>query len=161
MLESVDSEYRDRVALVRVDAAEDPDAARALGTLAVPLLVALRDGREHARRLGAATAAEVRTVFEAALAGGPVPAAGLSRHERALRLLAGAGLAAIGFGSGPRWVLVGLGVALVFLAVHDRLFRRWLLPARGAARFNARSARQGSPGKCRPARRTRPRAKEP
>jgi thioredoxin-like negative regulator of GroEL len=120
-LESVDSEYRDRVALVRVDAAEDPDTARALGTLAVPLLVALRDGREHARRLGAATAAEVRAVFEAALADGPALPAGVSRNERALRLLAGVGLAAIGFGTGPQWVLVGLGVALVFLAVHDRL----------------------------------------
>ena len=107
--------------LVRVDAAEDPDTARALGTLAVPLLIALRDGREHARRLGAATAAEVRAVFEAALADGPALPAGVSRNERALRLLAGAGLAAIGFSTGPRWVLVGLGVALVFLAVHDRL----------------------------------------
>ena len=44
MLESVDSEYRDRVALVRVDAAEDPETARALGTLAVPLLVGLGIG---------------------------------------------------------------------------------------------------------------------
>ena len=121
MLESVDSEYRDRVELVRVDAAEDPDTARALGTLAVPLLVALRDGREHARRLGAATAAEVRAVFEAALAGGPALPAGLPRNERALRLLAGLGLVAIGLATGPRWVLVGLGIALVFLAVHDRL----------------------------------------
>jgi thioredoxin-like negative regulator of GroEL len=121
VLESVDSEYLDRVALVRVDAAEDPDIARALGAFAVPLLVALRDGREHSRRLGAATAAEVRAVFEAALAGGPAPPAGVSRNERALRLLAGVGLSAIGFGTGPQWVLVGLGVALVFLAVHDRL----------------------------------------
>ena len=39
MLESVDSEYRDRVALVRVDAAEDPDTARALGTVLVFLAV--------------------------------------------------------------------------------------------------------------------------
>jgi len=121
VVESVDSQYQGRVTLVRVDAAEDPDTARALGTLAVPLLVALRDGREHARRLGAATAAEVRAVFEAALADGPALPAGVSRNERALRLLAGAGLAAIGFSTGPRWVLVGLGVALVFLAVHDRL----------------------------------------
>ena len=124
MLESVDSEYQGRVALVRVDAAVDPDAARALGTFAVPLLVALRDGGEHARKLGAANAAEVRAVFEAALGNAAVPDPGLSRKERALRLLSGLGLVAIGLATGLRWVLVGLGVALVFLAVHDRLRRR-------------------------------------
>ena len=121
MLESVDSEYQGRVVLVRIDAAEDPDGARALSAFAVPLLVALREGREYARKLGAATTADVRAVFEAALAGGPVAPAGVSRKERALRLLAGAGLAAIGFSTGPRWVLVGLGAVLLVLAVHDRL----------------------------------------
>ena len=124
MLESVDSEYQGRVVLVRVDAAEDPDTARALGAFAVPLLVALRDGREHARWLGSVTAAEVRAVFEAALGNAPVPAPGLSWNERALRLLAGLGLVTIGLATGPRWVLVGLGVTLVFLAVHDLVFRR-------------------------------------
>ena len=124
MLESVDSEYQGRVRLVRVDAAEDPDGARALGTFAVPLLVALRDGQERARKLGAATVAEVRAVFEAALGNVPAADSGLSRNERALRLLAGLGLVAIGLATGPRWLLVGLGVALVFLAVHDRLLRR-------------------------------------
>ena len=124
MLESVDSEYQGRVRLVRVGAAEDPGDARALGTFAVPLLVALRDGQERARKLGAATAPEVRAVFEAALGNAPAADSGLSRNERALRLLAGLGLVAIGLATGPRWVLVGLGVALVLLAVHDRLLRR-------------------------------------
>ncbi len=90
----------------------------------MPLLVALRDGQERARKLGAATAAEVRAVFEAALGNAPAADSGLSRNERALRLLAGLGLVAIGLATGPRWVLVGLGVALVLLAVHDRLLRR-------------------------------------
>ena len=121
VLESVDSEYQGRVALVRVDAAVDPDAARALGTFAVPLLVALRDGREHSRKLGAATATDVRVVFEAALAGGPVAPAGVSRNERALRLLAGTGLVAIGLATGPRWVLVATGAAFLVFAFHDRL----------------------------------------
>ena len=124
MLESVDSEYRDRVTLVRVDAAEDPDTARALGALAVPLLVALHDGREHARKLGSADAGDVRAVFEAALGNAPVAGPGVSRTERALRLLAGLGLVVVGLATGPRWVLVGLGAGLVLLAVHDRLLRR-------------------------------------
>ena len=124
MLESVDSEYRDRVALLHVDAAEDPDGANDLGAFAVPLLVALRDGQEHARKLGAATAAEVRAVFEAALGNAPAADSGLSRNERALRLLAGLGLVAIGLATGPRWVLVGLGSGLLVLAVHDLVLRR-------------------------------------
>lgn len=124
MLESVDSEYRDRVTLVRVDAAEDPDTARALGALAVPLLVALRDGHEHVRKLGAADTGDVRAVFEAALGNAPVAGLGVSRTERALRLLAGLGLVVVGLATGPRWVLVGLGAGLVLLAVYDRLLRR-------------------------------------
>ena len=63
-------------------------------------------------------------MFEAALGNAPAADSGLSRNERALRLLAGLGLVAIGLATGPRWVLVGLGVALVLLAVHDRLLRR-------------------------------------
>lgn len=69
MLESVGSEYQGRVAVVSVNAADDPEGARALGAFAVPLLVALRDGREVSRRLGVAGVAEVRSIFEAALRG--------------------------------------------------------------------------------------------
>jgi thioredoxin-like negative regulator of GroEL len=124
VVESVDSEYQGRVQLVRVDAAEDPDGARALGGFLVPLLVAQCDGREHARKLGAATAAEVRAVFEAALAGGPIASAGISRNERALRLLAGLGLVGVGLATGPRWALVAAGATLLVLAFHDLLRRR-------------------------------------
>jgi hypothetical protein len=125
VLESVDSEYQGRVAVVRIDAAEDPDGARGLGAFVVPLLVALRDGREHARKVGAATRAEVRAVFGAALADGPVAPAGVSRNERALRLLAGLGLVGIGLATGPRWGLAVAGAALLVLAFHDRLRSRW------------------------------------
>lgn len=120
MAESVGSEYQGRVRLVPVDAAVDPEGARALGAFVVPLLVALRDGREHGRRLGAATVADVRAVFEAALGNAPV-ALGLSRSDRALRILAGLGLAAIGFASGPRWGFVALGGVLLAFAFRDRL----------------------------------------
>lgn len=124
MAESVGSEYQGRVTLVPIDAAVDPEGARALRAYAVPLLVALRDGREHGRRLGAATAADVRSVFEAALANGPTPLPRLSRIERALRAGAGLGLAAIGLASGPRWGFVALGGVLLAFASHDRLSGR-------------------------------------
>ena len=107
-----------------MNVAEDPESARALGAFAVPLLVALRDGREHVRKLGAADAGDVRAVFEAALGNSPVAGLGVSRTERALRLLAGLGLVAVGLATGPRWVLVGLGAGLVLVAVYDRLLRR-------------------------------------
>jgi thioredoxin-like negative regulator of GroEL len=123
VLESVGSEYEGRVAVVGVDAANDPDDARALGAFAVPLLVALRDGREVSRRLGAAGAADVRAIFEAALGGAPVGHSRLSRSERSLRVLAGLGLAAVGLATGPRWLLVGLGTAVLALGAAD-LFRR-------------------------------------
>jgi hypothetical protein len=106
-----------------VDAAVDPDGARALGAFAVPLLVALRDGREVSRRLGATGAAEVRSIFEAALGGVAVGLSGLSRGERSLRALAGLGLVAVGLATGPRWLLVSLGAVVLALAFVD-LVRR-------------------------------------
>jgi uncharacterized membrane protein len=66
-------------------------------------------------------AADVRAVFEAALGNAPSASPGVSRTERALRLLAGTGLVAIGLATGLRWVLLGLGAAFLFLAFHDRL----------------------------------------
>jgi hypothetical protein len=45
----------------------------------------------------------------------------VSRTERALRLLAGFGLVAIGLATGPRWALVAAGAVLLVLAFHDRL----------------------------------------
>jgi len=115
------------VRLVPIDAAVDPEGARALRAYVVPLLVALRDGREHGRRLGAATAADVRAVFEAALSGGPVAPAGVSRSERALRLLAGLGLVAVGLATGPQWVLVVAGAALLAFTFHGWLRGRYRL----------------------------------
>ena len=124
-MESVGSEYQGRVTVVAVDASDDPETARALGAFAVPLLVALLDGRERARRVGAATASDVRAVYAAALGEGPVPTADLPPAERFLRALAGLGLVAVGLASGPRWLLVGLGGALLALAVlSGRRFRR-------------------------------------
>jgi hypothetical protein len=106
-----------------VDAADDPEGARALGAFAVPLLVALRDGREVSRRLGAQGAGDVRSVFEEALGGVGVEPSGLSRVERSLRALAGVGLVAVGLATGPRWLLVGLGGVVLALAFAD-LVRR-------------------------------------
>lgn len=122
-LESVGSEYDGRVAVVPVNAADHPDEARALGAFAVPLLVALRDGREVSRRLGATGPADVRSVFEAALGGVGMEPSRLSRVERSLRALAGLGLAAVGLATGPRWLLVGLGAVVLALAFAD-LVRR-------------------------------------
>jgi hypothetical protein len=122
--ESVGSEYQARVEVVRVDATIEPEDARALGAFAVPLLVALRDGRERGRKLRAATAADVRALFEAALGNAPVAALGLSRSDRALRVLAGLGLAAIGLATGPRWGFVALGGVLLGFAFRDRLSGR-------------------------------------
>jgi hypothetical protein len=118
-VESVGSEYQGRVAVVTVDAAVDPESARALGGFVVPLLVALRDGRPVARKLGAAGAADVRAVFEASLGGAPAAPSRLSPLERSLRALTGLGLVAIGLATGPRWLLVGLGGALLVLAFLD------------------------------------------
>ena len=119
MVESVGSEYQGRVAVVAVDAAVDRESALALGAFAVPLLVALRDGREVARKLGAAGASDVRAVFGAALGEGPAAPSGLSPLERSLRALAGSGLVAIGLATGPRWLLIGLGGVLLVLAFLD------------------------------------------
>lgn len=120
MLAELEAEYQGRVAVVRLNADEEPETVRSLGVLSVPTLIVVSGGREIARRAGAQSLQCLTTLFEAAEAGTPPPNASLLPQERALRLLAASALFLIGLLSGPAWLLVAISALLFFSAVYDR-----------------------------------------
>lgn len=118
-LERLATEFRGRVELVKVNVDQEPDAAQAFGVLGIPTILGMHGGRVVARQVGAAPEAVLRRVFEAALHGAPTDA-GTTMPERALRLAAGAGLAAIGWAAGRSTILMGIGLLVGASAVADR-----------------------------------------
>lgn len=120
-------EYAGRVDVVKVNADEQIEAARALGVTGIPTLVTFREGKEVARHTGSAPTAVLRQLFEAGLAG-DAPAARVARKgaagpapvARTLRALTAAALLLTGWLSGPSILLIALAGAVLFSAVYDR-----------------------------------------
>lgn len=119
-LASLEDDYAGRVDVVRVNADEQIEAARALGVTGIPTLVTFREGKEVARHTGSAPAAVLRELFEAGLTGHPSPRFGPAPAARALRLFAAAALLLLGWLSGPSILLIFLAGAVLFSAVYDR-----------------------------------------
>lgn len=120
-LDAVAARHPD-VALVVVDASTEAAWAREWGVLATPTLLGLRDGEEVFRHAGRRSAAELEELF-AGLESGRRPS-GIGRTDTALQLVAGAVLVAVGVATGPAWVLVGVGIALLGMATYRWARRR-------------------------------------
>lgn len=109
VVETIAAETGVAVADLRVDL--DPDRVEQYGIRSVPTLIALHDGTEVGRLVGAQTSDAVRSLFAAATGDGTRVRAGAPRALVAIRAAAGLSLAAAGFVTGSA-VLVGAGVAL-------------------------------------------------
>lgn len=112
--------YRDRVAVWKVNADQQPEVVRALHVYGIPTLVVFDHGQEIARRVGAQSPQSLAALFSAASQGRPIPLAGPEFKDRALRLAAGAALLAVAWAAGPSWPLALVGGAVLFSAVYDR-----------------------------------------
>ncbi len=66
ILEQLAGEFAGRVKLVKVDVDSSPRIASRFAVQGIPTLVALRDGREVSRQVGAAPAARLRRLFDVA-----------------------------------------------------------------------------------------------
>ena len=93
---------------------------RALKVLAVPTMVIFRGGVELGRMVGARSEAEVRTLFEEALAHRARERRSLAAADRLMRLAIGGLLVALGLLSGPALILVAAGGLVSFAAIADR-----------------------------------------
>lgn len=118
VFERLGEEFSDRTRVVAINADESPEVAAELKIFAIPTVLVYSGGREVARRMGAQGAGDLRTLFNAAVEGKPVPK--MTNRKRIFRIVA----AAIAFGIAgrvnPSWSMYAAGGLLLFSAVHDR-----------------------------------------
>lgn len=105
--------------MMKINAVEEPDMVKALGVRGTPTLIGYSNGVEVFRRTGRRTPTELREIFVAVADGTPAPRVGVS--DIALRVGSGAALIAIGFVSGPAWVLIGAGALVALFGLHSML----------------------------------------
>jgi thioredoxin 1 len=123
MLKRVGSEYADRVDVWKINADDHPELLRQLRIYGIPTLISFKAGHEVARQTGIGSPQSLNGLFEAALSGEKPANPGLGMAERLLRLATGAALLLAGYSggfSGVYLALTGLGVLVMFGAVHDR-----------------------------------------
>ena len=120
-IDEAGEKFEGRVALQKVNTATDRKLARKYNIMAVPTTVALSDGEEIARIVGARTPGGLRRLFESAETG-EVLESEISPTGRLIRMGVAAGFAgfALWFGIWPLWILAA--AALVF-AFWDKLRR--------------------------------------
>lgn len=123
-LDAVAAEKRGVVDLVVLDASEEPQQVAALNVLGTPTLIAVRYGVEVARFVGRRSRTELTEVFDAVATGDVESIESTSRGDQVARTVAGAALGVVGLATGPLWILVGLGLALVVYGVMPSLKRQ-------------------------------------
>ena len=106
-----------------------------LGVYGIPTLLLYRNGKEITRRTGGQSEAGLTAFFEAALSDAPVAAPPLAQMDRWLRLIPGFVLLLLGWWNGPAWILMLVGLVLLFSAIYDRCPIWQALSSRVRARF--------------------------
>ena len=112
-LQATAADFADEVQLVQIDGAETPDLMAELGVRAAPTLIGVGGGVELFRSTGRRSRAELTDLFTTAQAQRQRGTIQMSRADRALRLLVGLVLVGFGLASGPSWVLVTIGMAIL------------------------------------------------
>jgi len=120
-IDEAGEKFEGRVDLKKINTANDRKLASKYRVMAVPTTVAVSDGAEVTRIVGARTPGGLRRLFESAESG-EVLESGISPTDRALRVGVAVGFAgfAIWTGAWVLWILAA--VALVF-AFWDKIRR--------------------------------------
>jgi thioredoxin 1 len=104
----------------KINADDEPQLARELGVLGIPTLIAFRDGKEVARRVGAAQESQLGELFDRARGVVPKHRPGPTQRDRILRLGGGTVLVVLGIVLVGAWPLALAGALLAFSGVYDR-----------------------------------------
>lgn len=134
-LKRVEMAYAGRIELWRLNADEAASIVQELGVYGIPTLLLYRNGQEITRRTGGQSEAGLTAFFEAALSDAPVAAPPLAQMDRWLRLIPGFVLLLLGWLNGPAWILMLVGLVLLFSAIYDRCPIWQALSSRVRARF--------------------------
>lgn len=118
-LERVAQRYAGQVELVRVNADESPEVVQTLNILGIPTLIGFDRGKEVFRRMGLQSEAALGQLFDA-LTRGQTPHISLGLTERLLRLISGTVVLVLAWNNDASWILIAVGLGLIFSAVYDR-----------------------------------------
>lgn len=113
--------FEGRVVLKKVNTATDRKLAGRYRVMAVPTTIAVSDGTEVTRIVGARTPGGLRRLFESAETG-EVLESGISPTDRGLRVGVALGFAGFAIWAGV-WVLWVLAVAALVFAFWDKIRR--------------------------------------
>ena len=112
--------FTGRVEVWKIDVDSEAEVAAALGVRVIPTLVAFNGEQEVTRVVGAPARRRLRALFEQAVTGVAV-VLGMEPRDRAMRAVAGLGLALIAWRTGEPVLFVAAGL-LLLAASYDILF---------------------------------------
>ncbi len=118
-IERAGEKFEGRVPLQKVNAAENGPLAEKYRIMGVPTTIAVSNGEEVTRVLGARTPGALRRVFESAETG-EVLESGISNGDRRLRIGVAVGFAGFALWTGA-WVLWILAAAALVFAFGDKI----------------------------------------
>ncbi len=116
--EALAREYGDRIRVLAVNVEESPEIAEELKVFSIPTVVVFRGGGEVARRSGAQSEADLRTLFDAVADEREIPA--MSGKARLVRIVGAVVLSVIAGQVQPGWPLQIASALLFVSAIHDR-----------------------------------------
>jgi len=120
-IDEAGEKFEGRVALRKINTASDRNLAGTYRVMAVPTTVAVSDGIEVTRIVGARTPGGLRRLFESAETG-EVLESGTSSADRWLRVGVAAGFAGFAIWTGA-WLLWILAIAALVFAFWDKIRR--------------------------------------
>lgn len=114
------AQRRPGVKFSEVSAVDRPDLVKSMNVRAAPTMLALRDGVEVGRTIGASSADEIERLFEASAGGPAVARRSVSTEDRTIRSAAGAVLLLAGLITQIIWLAL-FGVGLLLWGWYDYL----------------------------------------
>ena len=120
-IDEAGEKFDGRVPLKKVNTADNRALAEKFKVMAVPTTIAVSDGEEITRVIGARTPGALQRVFESAETG-EVLEFGISNVDRGLRIGVAAGFVGFGLWTGV-WVLWILAAAALVFAFWDKIRR--------------------------------------
>lgn len=117
---TVSQKYAGQVDVLKINTDESPEVLKGLRVMGIPTVIGFANGKEVLRRTGVQSIEGLDVLFDAALhqrKNAILPPAPI---DRLLRSGAGIALLALGWFNGPAWLLMGIGVVVLFSAFYDR-----------------------------------------
>lgn len=121
LLSQTKQKFSGQVNVIKMNADENPEVMKKLGIYSIPTMIAYVDGVQVYRKAGMQPINALENLFKQLAEGSPkISSPNLTARDRVIRLVLGTGLLGAGFYFGKIWVLIGLGVVVVFSAFYDR-----------------------------------------